>query len=65
VGINVQLTRCYKYHSIFSLGVIARARESLGRGWREDMLMAENLIAIIPPFTVGSEQYSDMLFPSM
>jgi len=54
----MQLTRCYKYHSIFSLGVIARARESLGRGWREDMLMAENPIAIIPPFTVGSEQYS-------
>jgi hypothetical protein len=29
------------------------------------MLMAENPIAIIPPFTVRSEQYSDMLFPSM
>jgi len=45
--------------------VIARARESLRRGWREDILMEENLIAIIPPSTVRSEQYLDMLFPSM
>jgi hypothetical protein len=67
VWINVQLTRCwnYKYHSIFSLGGLARVRESLERDWREDILMAEHPTAITPPFTVGSERYSDMSFSSM
>jgi len=67
VWINVQLTRCwnYKYHSIFSLGGLARVRESLERDWREDILMAEHPTAITPPSTVGSERYSDMSFSSM
>jgi hypothetical protein len=29
--------------------------ESLERGWREDILMTETLIAITSPYTVGSE----------
>jgi hypothetical protein len=44
---------------------LARVRESLERGWREDILMAEHPTAISPPSTVRSEQYSVMLFSSM
>jgi len=44
---------------------LARVRESLERGWREDILMAEHPRAITPPSTVGSERYLDMLFSSM
>jgi len=39
--------------------------ESLERGWREDILMAETPIAITPPSTVGSKWYLNMLFSSM
>jgi len=44
---------------------LARVRESLGRGWREDILMANQLTAITPPSIVGSARYSNMLFSSM
>jgi hypothetical protein len=44
---------------------LARVRESLERDWREDILIAKHPTVITPPFTVGSEQYLDMLFSSM
>jgi hypothetical protein len=47
------------------LGGLARVRESLERGWREDIMMAEHPTVITPPSTVGSKLYSDMLFSSM
>jgi len=67
VGINVQLTRLSTTNIIlFSLlEWLARLRESLERGWREDILMAEHPTAITPPSTVGSKWYLDMLFSSM
>jgi len=34
---------------------LTRARESLKRGWREDILMAEKPTAITPPSTIGLE----------
>jgi len=36
--------------------------ESLERGWREDILMAETLTTITPPSSIGLEQYLDRLF---
>ena len=39
--------------------------ESLERGWREDILMAETPTAITLPSIVGSKQYLDMFFSSM
>jgi len=44
---------------------LTRVRESLERGWTEDILMAEHPTAITPLSTVGSERYSDILFSSM
>jgi len=34
---------------------LTRVRESLERGWREDILMAEHATAITPLSTIGSE----------
>jgi len=39
--------------------------ESLERGWRKDILMAETPTVITPPSTVGFKWYLDVLFSSM
>ena len=44
---------------------LARARESLERGWREDILIAEHPTTITPPSIIRSERYLVMLFSSM